>query len=213
MKVKILVLGLIVFFIFGCAMLRMHQLNYSISLIEVERPKEAKERYGEQKITYVDEKDYSYAFEDEMIKILWLPSSIKMSFLMENKTDHSIRIIWDEGSYVDENGGSHRIMHSGIKYTDKAKSQPPSVIIRKGNLAEVILPSDYVTFKSSSWQETPSLPTTQLGGNPQKLLGNAKKHINKTIQILLPIQIEEFTNDYIFIFKINDVEYTGFKQY
>jgi hypothetical protein len=213
MKIKILVLGLIVLFIFGCAMLRMHMLNYSISLIEVERPMEAKERYGEQKITYIDEEDYSYAFEDEMIRILWLPTSSKMAFLLENKTDYSIRIIWDEAAYVDENGQSHRVMHSGVRYIERDNPKPPSVVVRKGKLTDVIFPTDYVVSGSSGWEETPILPDSQMGGDPQKLLGNAKKYINKTIQILLPIQIEEFTNDYIFIFKINDVEYTGFKQY
>lgn len=213
MRIKILVLGLVSLFLFGCAMLRLHQLSYSISLVQVERPSEAKERYGEQKIFKTEEEGYNYAFEDDMIKILWLPTSSKMGFLLNNKTDHTIKIMWDEGAYVDENGRSHRIMHSGIKYSEREQAQPPSVIVRKGSLSDVIIPTDYVVFEYSKWEEKPILLDNQMGGDFKKLLENSKKYIGKTIQVLLPIQIEDTTNDYIFTFKVNDVKYIGFRQY
>ena len=133
MKTKLNLIVLLIIFIaplFGCQSFRAY---YDIGLTEVERPALAKERYGEQKITKAREEGVEkYYFEDELVKILWLPSSSNVSFNLTNKTDHSIKIIWDEAVYVDTIGVSHRVMHSGVKYMDRSNSQPPSVVVRKG---------------------------------------------------------------------------------
>ena len=71
------------------------------------------------------------------------------------------------------------------------------------------MPTDYIGYTSGrygGWSENPLFPNTQMGGDPQALLNNAKNFVGKTFQILLPIQIEDVTNDYIFTFKINDVK-------
>jgi len=209
MRRKTLILGLACLFLFSCEAFMSHRLNYGIVLSKVERPAEAKERYGEYEILETEEQDFKYVFEDEMIKVFWLPTSSGISFRMTNKTDHSIRIIWDEAAYVDENGESHRVMHGGIKYTEKEAPQPPSVVVRKGTLADVIFPTDYVSYSSGrygGWSEKPLLPNEQTGGDPQVLLSASKEFIGKTIQVLLPIQIEDVTNDYIFSFKIENAE-------
>jgi hypothetical protein len=210
MKIKILVLSLFCLFIFGCAeFITLNKefitLNYDISLDEVERPAIAKQRYGEQKIIKTEEEGYKYVFEDEMIKILWLPTSSKIAFLLENKTDYSIRIIWDEAAYVDENNHTHRIMHSGIRYIDRDSAKPPSVVVRKGKLDDVIIPSDYVVSGTYGWREIDLFPTEKMDVDPQQFLKESKEFIGKKFQILLPIQIEDVTNDYIFTFKIDDV--------
>ncbi len=206
MRTKILALGLVFLLLSNCMMMMkiptFYWIAYEISLEKVERPAEAKKRYGEQKVFKIEEEDFKYAFEDEMIKIAWLPSAVKIAFIIENKTDYSIRIIWDEAAYVDENGESHRIMHSGVRYINRDSPKPPSVIVRRGKLTDVIIPSDYVISGPSGWEEKPLFPNKQVGGDVQELLSKAEKYIGKTIQILLPIQIENTTNDYIFIFKV-----------
>ncbi len=212
MRAKVLVLGLACLFLFSCEAFIFHRVHYNIALSEVERPAEAKERYGEYKISEMEpteEKGFTYVFEDEMIKILWLPTGVMLGFQITNKTDHSIKIIWDEAAYVDENGESHRVMHGGVKYVDKEAPQPPSVVVRRGTLSDLILPTDYVSYTSGTyggWNERPLLPSEQMGGDPQTLLRSARKFVGKTIQVLLPIQIETVTNDYIFSFVVEDVE-------
>lgn len=209
MRIKILFIGVICIILSNCTLMEIptfYWIAYDISLEGVERPAEAKERYGEQKIVKLEEEDFKYSFEDEMINIAWLPSAVKMAFVIENKTDHSIRIIWDEAAYVDENGESHRVMHSGIRYIERDSPQSPSVVVRKGKLTDVLIPIDYIISGSSGWEEKPLFPNRQVGGDPQQLLDEAEKYIGKTIQILLPIQIENITNDYIFIFKVLNFE-------
>lgn len=194
MKVLFLLWGLTVVcaFVSGCASLPI-ALPVVISLREVERPLQAKERYGEQKITTVEEEGVSkYCFEDEMVRILWLPTvNSFISFTITNKTDHSIRIIWDEAVYVDVSGGSHKVMHAGVKYMDRYNAQLPSVVVRKGWLSDIILPVDNVYYvDSGGWKESPLLP-------------NVEKYIGKTIQVLLPLEIEGIVHEYIFVFNID----------
>lgn len=193
--------------------------KYDISLTEVERPAKAKQRYGNQKIEKVQEEGISkYYFEDDMVKILWLPSAYKIAFILNNKTDHSIKIVWDEASFVDTTGGGHRVMHSDVKYTDRNNPQPPTVVVRKGSIEDIVFPTDYVYWKEGyysryssipgGWQELPLLPSFQSGGSSAELKAKAEANIGKTLQVLLPLQIEDVLNDYIFSFKVNEVEVT-----
>ena len=196
----------------------IYKAEYQISLIKVERPKKATARYGLQKVdaVTVDEK-YKFSFEDDLVRILWLVGSNQISFLVQNKTDYSIKIPWDEAAFVDENGRSHRIMHSGVKYTDRDKPQPPSVIVRKGSIEDIVFPTDYVSWESGSrhsagsWNEKPLLLSIDFHG--QYLKGKystlddfehaVKENIGKKIQVLLPLQIQDVVNDYIFTFNVD----------
>lgn len=164
MKRNILALGLICSFLNGCvsietpAFREKYWLDYDVSLYAVERPTEAKASYGEQIIFSTKESHYKYSFEDEMVRILWVVNPTNLSFLLTNKTDHSIRIIWDEAVYVDESRESNRVIHSGVKYVDKNKSYPPSVVVRKGTLTDVIIPTNKIHFTDSlGWIEEPIL--------------------------------------------------------
>jgi len=195
-----------------------YKADYQISLSKVERPEKAGNRYGPQKVDAVStDQKYRFAFEDDMVRILWFVGSTRISFLLQNKTDFSIKIPWDEAAYVDESGRSHRVMHSGVKYTDRDKPQPPSVIVRKGSIEDIVYPTDYVSWSSGtrysagSWDEKPLLLAMDFHG--QYLKGRyasltefeeaVNKNIGKQIQVLLPLQIQDVIHDYIFSFTVD----------
>jgi len=124
--------------------------SYNISLYQVERPVKATERYGIQNVdTILGNSKYKFSFEDDMVKILLFAGSRDVTFSLENKTEHSIKIPWDEAAFVDETGRSHRVMHSGVKYTDKEKPQAPSIVVRKGIYEDIISAADYVHWDES----------------------------------------------------------------
>jgi hypothetical protein len=199
----------LLFLITGCATYRP---VYDISLQSVERPADAKERYGEQVITTMQEKDtLKYSFEDEMVKIIWLPTASSVNFILENKTNHSIKITWDEAAFVDAEGQSHRVIHSGVKYADVSNPQPPSVIIRNSIITDSIIPADNVYYSASGgWNEKPIFPIKNITGyNPdavQSLEQATKSYVGKTYEVLLPLQIENTVNEYLFTFQVNDVK-------
>lgn len=200
---------------------------YDIVLNTVERPQKASERYGQQKVdTTTLNKNYKFVFEDDLVKILWSAGSRELAFSLENKTDHSIKIPWDEAAYVDENGKSQRVIHSGVKYSERQSHQPPSVIVRKGSIEDIIQPTNkiyyregyYGTYVSNpgSWEENPLLTdmllqttynnTDEYSFVPlDEFKSLVESNVGKTYQVLLPLQIEDVINDYIFTFKINSV--------
>lgn len=176
---------------------KYYYLKYDISLWKVEKPSMAKEKAGNSQIT-------NNIYEDEFINISWAIDPLTIAFTLLNKTDHSLKIIWDEAVFVDPIGRNHRIFHSGVRYIDRNAPQPPSIIVRKGQLTDTIYPTDYVHF-SDEWEEEPILPYSESGGDPELLFEEGKLYIGSTIQILLPLEINGKINEYIFVFKINDV--------
>jgi hypothetical protein len=200
---KLIVLLSIAFSIAGCV--PTHYIRYDIGLKEVERPSDAKKRYGEPKIVRFEEEGKTkYSFDDGMLKIVWLPTSSQFGFFLTNKTSHSIRIIWDEAVYVDESGMSKRVMHSGVKYTDRNSPQPPTTVVRGATISDIVLPTDnvyYVRGRYGGWRELPLLPNK--GTHKPEIENKAKNVVGKNIQVLLPIKIEDVVNEYVFVFSID----------
>lgn len=206
MKLRKIMFLLVIVLSSGCS---FYKAQYDIVLKEVERPSQAKERYGEQKIFSTKEEGVdNYVFEDEMVKIIWVPQRSQFSFKLDNKSSNSIKIIWDEAVYVDANGTSQRVMHSGVKYTDRNSSQPPTVIVRGGSINDLLLPTDnvyYVSGQYGGWNTRSLFPSSGKTLDDIKLKASIYK--NKEVQILLPLQIEDVINEYIFVFKINNINY------
>lgn len=197
-----------------------YSASYNMSLFKVERPEKATQRYGAQKVdTLSGGSKYKFSFEDNLVKILWLAGSRNIAFSLENKTDHSIKIPWDEAAFVDERGRSHRVMHAGVKYNDREKPQAPSIVVRKGTLEDIVFPTDYVRWQEGSrytsgrWDEDPLLLDFDYHGTYLKgtyptfasFDSAVKSNIGKTYQVLLPLQIEDVINDYIFTFRVESV--------
>jgi hypothetical protein len=196
--------------------------DYDIQLVSVERPESAKERYGEMTIDSVaNDTTYRFMFEDSLVKILWIATSRRIAFHLFNKTNHSIKIPWDEAAFVDENGSTHRVMHSGIRYNERESPQPASVVVRKGSIQDIVFPTDYVYFESGKyggWKENPLFEDLdyhfQSGyshlnsgkyASLEQFTQVANSNVGKSYQVLLPIKIEDVVNDYIFTFEVKGV--------
>lgn len=169
---------------------------YKVRLREVEQPENVKEQYSKSKITiFAEENETKNSYEDDFIKIIWLPALTEFSFTLENKSDNSIKIIWDEAVYIGEDSSSLKVIHSGVKYVDGEKAQPPTVIAKKTKINDLVTPVDNIYYSD---------PSKYFSGGWRKLpLFSVQKSAGKTVKILLPIQIQETINEYIFSFKIN----------
>ena len=181
---------------------------YDIGLKEVVTPEKVKEKYGNQNISKIDSAGIArYYFENDMVKILWLPTSTDIYFTLTNKTDFSIKVIWDDAAFVDETGKSHRVMHEGVKYIDRSNPEPPTVVPRKGSIDDLVYPTDYAYFVSGQyggWDESPLFPNR--AQSSEELKSKSQKYVGKTFQVLLPLQIQDVTNEYTFTFQINGVQ-------
>jgi hypothetical protein len=190
----------------SCGMMQSYMASYSVGLSSVESPANAKQQFGETKV--VDFKDgevNKYRYEDDYIEIVWFVSSKQFNFELKNKTTHSMKINWDDISFVDINGKTGRVMHSGVKYTDRNNSQPSSTIPRGASLSDILLPTDNVYFISGQyggWNESNLIPSFY---KTQELLNTgAPSFVGKKMTILMPIIIESVQNDYTFEFNVDE---------
>ena len=182
--------------------------TYDFSLTSVERPEDQGDRFGE--MTTGEADNGGILYEDSVLKCVWVVGVDRLSFALKNKTENSMKIIWDEAAYIDQNGSTQRIMHSGVKYTDRNSSQPPSVIIRGAQIEDVVIPNDnvyYVSGQYGGWRIRPlfqNFAATQAELNTLTSL-----YVGKEVRVLLPIEIKGVTNDYIFNFKVDGFSQTS----
>lgn len=187
--------------------------TYDISLISVDKSTGAK-KMGEQRIeTVAEEGTARFYFEDETVRIKWLPSPYDIVFVLNNKTDGPVRIVWNEARFIDEKGASHRLIHSGTGYEDRNNSHPPTVVAARGALEDFVHPADYFQWEKWSskqqgyWKRAPFMPT-KVKGTAEELRTKAEPFVGKTFQVILALRVDDVQNDYVCTFKINNVDVT-----
>ena len=179
--------------------------NYSIGLKTVESPANAKQQFGETKIVnFQDGETNKYRYEDDYINIVWYVDSKRFYFNLTNKSGHTIKINWDDISYVDYNGKVGRVMHSGVKYTERNNSQPASTVPKGATLSDILIPTENVYFISGrfgGWREKYLIPCVYNDAATRD--AQASSYVGKTMTIMMPIMIENVQNDYTFTFNID----------
>lgn len=164
--------------------------KWDVSLVKVEKPEDMSDSYSDIK-TIQDEGVTKYSFEDELIDMMIFDKVTEFSFTLKNKSQNSIRIIWDDAVYVDENNRTSKIMHSGIKYNDREASQPASTIIRSASLSDIAMPTSNVYFNESlkKWDQYMLYPKT-------------KSSTPRQVRLMLPIKVKDVVNEYVFVFEM-----------
>lgn len=138
-------------------------------------------------------------YEDHFLKIVFSIRKDKIGFILQNKTENPIKIDWNQVSYVDVLGKSHKVMHSGVKYIDRANPQSPTVVPPTAKLEDIVFPIDYVYYisgKYGGWREIPLFPEAP----------KAKLFKGRSFSIFMPLEISGVNKNYLFSFKIEDVE-------
>lgn len=186
--------------------LTSYMASYSVGLSSVESPADAKQQFGETKVvSFTDEKGIDkYRYEDDYIEVVWYVSAKKFNFDLKNKSGHTIKINWDDISYVDVTGKAGRVMHAGVKYAEKNSSQPATTIPKNATISDVLIPTDNVYYISGAyggWNERNLIPSFYQ--SQEALNENAGKYVGQKMTILMPIVIENVQNDYTFEFNID----------
>ena len=208
---KKLNLFLMLLLLCGCTIFLkgINEIDYSLTLVEVARPKETKERWGEtEKVGLSEENKYHY--EDQLVDSYFLVLQDRIAFDIENKTGHSIMLLWNEAAFIDVDGDASRLMHSGVKYVDRNAYQIPSVIPAGGKISDVALPVDRVFYVARKWKHLgliePDFEISPKGLLPMSdsLKTEAADRLGTRIGLLLPLEIQGTVNEYTFWFEIAD---------
>ena len=161
-------------------------------LSKVEKPSDPNYRYGTTTTTE-DNGLTKYSYVDDMIDILIFTTQTDFNFVLKNISSSTQKVIWNEAVYVDYNGNTSKIMHSGIKYSQKDGDQPATTIIKGSKIEDIACPICNVSYSNvlKKWVTSSMFPS-----EPGQNVG--------PIRLMLPIQIKDVVNEYIFEF---DVKY------
>lgn len=189
----------------SCGAFKSYVASYSVGLSAVESPADAKQQFGETKVVTFDEEGISkYRYEDDYIDIVWYVSSKQFNFTLKNKSGHTLKINWDDVSYVDTKGQVGRVMHSGVKYAERNSSQPATTVPKGASISDILLPTDnvyYVSGQYGGWRESYLIPCVYK--TPEAFNAEASGYVGKTMTVMMPIMIENVQNDYTFTFNID----------
>lgn len=179
--------------------------DYTISLTSVELPANAKERYGETITIDNSINDTSrYVFEDDYMKISWFVGYNKFYFTLYNKSNHALKIIWDDATLVMPDNSISKLMHTGVKYSQRNESQVATTIPRGAKIEDMLVPTENVVYIDNiGWYEMPLLKKSF---DTDAEMRKAESMKGNVMRVLLPIKIEDVQNEYTFVFTINDVK-------
>ena len=158
-------------------------------------------------------KDY-FNYEDKDFSIAIKPSNIGFNFKIQNKTDDTIKIIWDNSAMINEDNNTERLLHAGTSYMDGNKTQLPSIIVKHTSILEYVAPQNSLRMNDGEWSTESYFVSTVFGKNidvkalalkQEMVLKNRFK--NRIIKLLLPIEINNKISYYTFNFKVDDVNF------
>jgi len=199
-KIILIALPFILFLLSNCV--ATHTATYDMSLVEVSRPAEAVERYGELEIT---DADTSYYFEDDFINTVWIPMGELFLLDIENKTENSISIIWDESALVTPRGTSKSILHGEVRRIDAQRSIPPTVIV-SGSRSELFI-GTMDGFEGKGDMPRSIMLTEGDQEGLMRFQELTSDLVGEQVRVLLALQVRGTVLEYNFSFNINDVTY------
>ncbi len=153
-------------------------------------------------------------YKDDNISVEFDFGKTELDFVVKNLTSNPIKIIWDEVSFI-QYGEGKRIMHKGVKYTERSNPQVPTIIPMGTSYSDMIVPIDNVSFdngyyvnefahKDASW-ETRSL---WIPNDFNKV--SVREHLMQLkgwkYSLLMPMEINGVKKNYTFEFEITDVK-------
>lgn len=172
--------------------------KYVSLLSKVEKPSNPEIRYGETIKIPSDDAISKFCYKDNVIDIMIFADANDFTFVLQNISGSTIKIVWDEAVFVNFDGSTEKVMHKGTKYAERNESQPPTTIIKNAKWEDTVIPNHLVywyestsKYIKSQWS-TRSMYPKEVGLEPGQVM------------LMLPIQIRDVINEYIFIF---DVKY------
>lgn len=162
-------------------------------LSKIIKPSNSNIRYGKTK-EVKDDDVTMFSYIDNIIDITIVASNQQFSFILKNLSPNSIKIIWDEAAIIDINGSTSKVMHSGTKYSERNASQSPTTIISNAKIEDIACPTDKARYSDyyNTWVN-------------DSMFLNDKSMKGKQLKLMLPIQIKNVINEYIFVFDIDYV--------
>lgn len=144
-------------------------------------------------------------YTDRIIGAAWAFSQTEFELLLENRTDHSIRILWDGAVFVGPEGTCEPLVSGGVTVADRFNAQKPTVIPAGAAVSEQLLVPGRVYYDEHlrTWKTSSLLPTEF--ATRKDLMETAPAMCGKTVKVLLPVECEGVIYEYLFSFTVDSV--------
>ena len=148
------------------------------------------------------------SYEDGILSVKWKYGLTQIGFELSNKSEKTIRIIWDDAAFIGIDGETNKVFHKGVKFVDRTNPQPPTAIYRNSVLSDLVSPSSYTKYESGpysgGWVSDPLIPAYQ--GKFSNKIEYVSVFIGQTLRVVLPIKVDENLREYIFNFRTTFVD-------
>jgi hypothetical protein len=128
-----------------------------------------------------------------------------IKLVVANNSTVLLKVLWDEGAYIDERGNAHRIIHTGTKFIDKEKAQVPSVVPKDSQISEIIAPADYIEYNEAtlSWDYSPLISFS----SEYKTANDARESLEYIgpVKLMIPLESNGVRQEYTFTFTIGNI--------
>lgn len=188
----------------------LYKPAYDMRLESVERPANATQRYGPVVVSVVGD---SSVFEDGMIRLAAVVGFSQVGLLIQNKSEHAVRVKWSEAAFVGFDGQASPIMHDGTRYIECKEEKAASVIPRGASLTDFVVPCSHVFYREAAfavapgWVSRPILVDTLAAAADTAKVGQfAREKVGRRLQLLVPIEIQGTTNEYVLNFIMRDAK-------
>jgi hypothetical protein len=133
-------------------------------------------------------------FENDQFSIILLGTRAGIMIDIENKTDTTLSLVWDESALIDIDGYSHKIVHGSTRRIDVQRSIVSTPVFSYSKMMEVVYRSDEQAF----------FPRT---GKKRNVLRIYQPMIGNSMKLNLLFRSEAGDSyRYIFDLKIKDVK-------
>lgn len=90
---------------------------------------------------------------DDNISIGWTMGKQQLFFVIKNRSNSSIKLLWDDMAYV-KYKKTHRVIHRGVKFSQKEQEQPNTVVAKGASYDDILMPTDNVRYNeySKAWE-------------------------------------------------------------
>ena len=176
--------------------------RYQTYLSKVEKPSNPSIKFGKTTVIEGDGKQATkFSYVDNFIDIVIFGDSEQFNFVLKNVSQNTQKLIWDDAVFVGIDGSTSKIMHSGIKYSERSASQPASTIIKGASLEDIACPVSNVYYDEGT---TIGYKTYGNGWKTKSMYPKTVSNDVKQVSLMLPIKIKDVENEYLFVF---DVKY------
>lgn len=148
-------------------------------------------------------------YSDRIIDVAWAFGQLTFEFVLENRTEHAIRLLWDGAAFVDPDGRATALVHGDVTMADRFSPQKPTVVPAGAVVHETVYTpgSVYYDERQHSWKAAPLLPTEFR--MRKELLEKTASMQGREVGVLLPVECEGSVYEYFFRFKIDGVTETA----